>query len=113
MSHQRKVHIETRRESAQRDLTARLEMLKAQGLDEVTIQRDATVRQIRASIRHARRQTARIAEIEALDLKKAEAREQKRNAPREERPKVKKAAQGDAGRKAKREKKSTLAAQGE
>ena len=38
MPHQRKQDIETRRELAQRKLTARLEALEAQGLEERVIQ---------------------------------------------------------------------------
>lgn len=108
---QRKLHIETRKEDAERKLTARLETLKAQGLDGEALQKDPAVRQIRAAIRQARRQMARIAEIEEQDRKKAEAREQKRNAPREARAKAKKADRGESPRKARKEKKATLASQ--
>lgn len=111
MSQQRKLHIETRKEDAQRKLTARQETLKAQGVDGEALQKDTAVRQIRAAIRQARRQMARIAEIEELDRKKAEAREQKRNAPREARAKAKKADRGESPRKARKEKKATLASQ--
>jgi hypothetical protein len=96
---------------AQRKLTHRLEALKAQGLDEAVIQKDAAVRQIKAAIRHARRQMDRIAELEALDRKKAEIKEQKRNAPKEVRARVKKAQQGESKRKAKREKKASIQGQ--
>lgn len=112
MPHQRKQDIETRRELAQRKLTARLEALQAQGLEERVIQKDTAVRQIRAAIRQARKQMDRIAAFEALDRKKAEIREQKRNAPKEARAKVKKAEQGESHRKAKREKKQGLQEQG-
>ena len=55
------------------------------------------------------RQTERIAEFEALDRKKAELKEQKRNAPKEDRAKGKKAeAQGEFRRKPKREKRQSL-----
>ena len=70
-----------------------------------------TVRQIKAAIRHARRQMERIAEFEDLDRQKAARREEKRKAPKEIRPKVKKAQQGESRRKAKREKKQSLPGQ--
>jgi hypothetical protein len=113
MSHQRIADIETRKGQAERKLAARLEVLKARGLEESKIQKDATVRQIRAAIRHARRQMERIAEFEALDRQKAESKEQKRKAPKELKPKVKKAQQGESRRKAKREKKASLQGKGD
>jgi len=109
----KKPHIENRKESSVKKLALRMEALKAQGLDERTIQRDATVRQIKAAIRQAKHQMARLAEIEALDRKKAETREEKRNAPKEARPKIKKAPQGESHRKAKREKKRSMQGNGE
>ena len=108
MTLNRKSQIENRREAAARKLALRLEVLKAQGVDDRMIQKDAAVRQIKAALRQAKRQMSRIAEIEALDHKKAEAREQKRTTPHELRPKAKKSAQGESHRKAKREKKRTL-----
>lgn len=108
MTLHKKPHIENKREAAARKLALRLEALRVQGIDERTIQKDAAVRQIKAAIRQAKRQMDRIAEIEALDRKKAEAREQKRNAPKEARPKAKKGIQGESHRKAKREKKQAL-----
>ena len=108
MTLHKKPHIENKKEASVKKLALRLETLKAQGLDEKTIQKDSTVRQIKAAIRQAKQQMARIAEIEALDRKKAEAREEKRNAPKEARPKTKKAQQGESHRKAKREKKQSM-----
>lgn len=94
MTLHKKPYIENKREASVKKLALRLEALKAQGLDERTIQRDATVRQIKAAIRQAKHQMARLAEIEALDRKKAEIREEKRNKPKEARPKVKKSPAG-------------------
>jgi len=108
MTLHKKPHIENRREAAARKLALRLEALKAQGLDDRTIQKDTAVRQIKAAIRQAKHQMDRIAEIEALDRRKAEAREQKRNAPHEARPKAKKGSQGESHRKVKREKKQAM-----
>lgn len=112
MTLHKKPHIENKKEASLKKLSLRLEALKTQGLDEKTIQKDPTVRQIKAAIRQARHQMTRIAEIEALDRKKAEAREEKRNAPKETRPKAKKDQQGESPRKAKREKKQSLQGQG-
>ena len=113
MTLHRKPYIENKKEAAARKLALRLEALKAQGVDERTIQKDAAVRQIKAAIRQAKRQMDRIAEIEALDLKKAEAREQKRNAPKETPHKAKKGIQGESHRKVKREKKQSLQGKGD
>jgi hypothetical protein len=113
MTLHKKPYIENKKEAAARKLALRLEALKAQGVDERTIQKDTAVRQIKAAIRQARRQMDRIAEFEDLAQRKAEAREQKRNAPKEIRHKAKKGAQGESHRKAKREKKQSLQGQGD
>jgi hypothetical protein len=113
MTLHRKPYIENRKKTAEQKLSLRLEALKAQGLDDRDIQKDAAIRQIKAAIRHAKHQMARIANLEAIDLKKAVAREEKRNAPKEARPKVKRAQQGESHRKAKREKKQSLQGKGD
>jgi len=110
MTLHKKPHIENKKEASVKKLALRLEALQAQGLDEKTILKDSVVRQIKATIRQAKHQMARIAEIEALDRKKVEAREEKRNAPKETRPKAKKSPQGESNRKAKKEKKEKLKA---
>jgi tRNA A37 N6-isopentenylltransferase MiaA len=108
MALHRKPYIENRQKIAEQKLSHRLAALKAQGLEDIDIQKDATIRQIKAAIRHAKRQMAWIADLEAKDLKKAVAREEKRNAPKAARPKVKKALQGESHRKAKRDKKQSM-----
>jgi hypothetical protein len=113
MTLHRKPYIENRKKTAEQKLSNRLEALKAQGLEDIAIQKDTTVRQIKAAIRHARHQMAIIANLEAKDLKKAVAREEKRNAPKEARPKVKKVPQGESQRKAKREKKQSMQGKGD
>jgi len=113
MTLHKKPYIENKRAAAARKLALRLEALKAQGIDDRTIQKDTAVRQIKAAIRQARHQLDRIAEIEALDLRKAETREQKRNAPKEVHLKVKKSAQSESHRKAKREKKQAMQGKGD
>ena len=112
MTLHKKPYIENKKEAAVKKLALRLEALKAQGLDEATIQKDTAVRKIKAAIRQAKHQMARIAEIEELDRKKAAAREEKRNAPRDVRTKAKKGIQGESHRKAKREKKQSLQGKG-
>ena len=112
MTLHKKPFIENKRESATKRLALRLEALKAQGLDTRAIQKDAVVRQIKGAIRQAKRQMARIAEIEALDRKKAETRDQKRDTPKIVRPKTKKGNQCASNRKAKREKKLALLGKG-
>jgi hypothetical protein len=113
MTLHKKPYIENKKEAATRKLALRLEALKAQGLDERTIRKDAAVRQIKAAIRQAKCQMDRIAELEALDHKKAEIREQKRNAPKEARLKAKKGTLTESKRKAKREKKQAIMGKGE
>jgi hypothetical protein len=113
MTLHKKPCIENKKEAAARKLALRLEALKAQGVDDRTIHKDAAVRQIKAAIRQAKHQLDRIAEIEALDREKADAREQKRNAPKEVRPKTKKGVQGESHRKVKREKKLALQGNGD
>jgi hypothetical protein len=108
MTLHRKPYIENRKKIAEQKLSHRLDALKAQGLENSDIQKDAAIRQIKAAIRHAKRQMVWIADLEAKDQKKAVAREEKRNAPKEARPKVKKAQQGESQRKAKREKKQSM-----
>jgi hypothetical protein len=108
MTLHRKPYIENRKKIAEQKLSHRLDALKAQGLGDSDIQKDAAIRQIKAAIRHAKRQMAWIADLEAKDQKKAVVREEKRNAPKEARPKVKKAQQGESQRKAKREKKQSM-----
>ena len=108
MTLHRKPYIENRKKTAELKLSHRLEALKAKGLEDKDIHKDTTIRQIKAAIRHAKRQMVWIADLEAKDLKKAVAREEKRNAPKEARPKVKKAQQGESQRKAKREKKQSM-----
>lgn len=113
MTLHKKPYIENKKEAAARKLALRLETLKAQGVDDRTIQKDAAVRQIKAAIRQAKHQLNRIAEIEAMDRKKAEARELKRTTPKEARHKEKKGSQGELHRKAKREKKLALQGKGD
>jgi hypothetical protein len=113
MTLHRKPYIENRKKAAEEKLSIRMESLKAQGLGDSDIQKDTAIRQIKAAIRHAKYQMAKIANLEAIDLKKAVAREEKRNAPKEARPKVKKAQQGESHRKAKREKKQSLQGSGD
>jgi hypothetical protein len=110
MTLHKKAHIEKHKDAAAKKLVIRLEALKTLGMDERAIRKDAVVRQIKAAIRQAKRQMDRIAEIEALDRKKAETREQKLHAPKVARPKAKKGSVSESKRKAKREKK--LAMQG-
>jgi hypothetical protein len=113
MTLHRKPYIENRKKTAEQKLSLRMEALKAQGLGDRDIQKDTAIRQIKAAIRHAKHQMAKIANLEAIDMKKAVAREEKRNAPKEARPKVKKAQQGESHRKAKREKKQSMQGKGD
>ena len=86
----RKAFIEKQKESAEQRLAARLELLKAGGLETARIEKDARVRQIKAQIREARNRIAGINAMKALSVRKAEARAQKEAAAKAPRQEVKK-----------------------
>ena len=91
----RKAMIEEQKERAEQKLAARLELLKTGGTDAARIEKDTTIRKIRAQIREAKHRIAGIDAMENLTAQKAEARTKKEaaaKAPRQEAKKAKSAA---------------------
>ena len=101
MSHKSKVYIVERKLVTQRNLAARMELLKSKGKDETGIQKDGVVKKIKAQIRQANRQLSGIADQEKLNQEKAKAKAEKAAGPKQ----PQKAAAGDMP-KPKKEKKS-------
>ena len=73
----KKLYIEKDKTTAEKRLTARLELLKSNGMTDVHIQRDAAVRHFRGEIRQAKDRLASIAELEELTARKAEIKAEK------------------------------------
>ncbi len=101
----RKQIIEDHRQAAEGWLAARLELLKAKGLDDKAILKDAKIKQFKAEIRKTRRQMAGISAMEALTSQKAEAKAQKAAGAKAAVPReTKKAAKTAAPKKPRKEK---------
>jgi hypothetical protein len=96
-----KLHIAERKLSVQRNLEARVALLKSKGMDDIRIQKDSAVKMLKAEIRHANRQLSRIADQEKLNQEKTKAKAGK--AAGEKQPQ--KGAKGEAP-KPKKEKKA-------
>lgn len=106
----RKTFVEDHCKAAQSRLAARLEMLKAKGLEDKAILKDAKVKQIKAEIRKAKHRMANIGAMEALTSQKAEAKAQKAAAAKAAVPQeTKKAAKSAAPKKPGKEKKAGAA----
>ena len=69
-----KIHVERQKGNAQEKLNARLTLLRARGLDDKVIQRDATLRQLRAELGKANFRLASIAAQEKLNQERAQAK---------------------------------------
>jgi hypothetical protein len=69
-----KVYVENRKEKIQEKLSARLARLKEQGVKEEAIQKDTTVRQMKAQVRKMDERLAAIAAQEKLNLERAQAK---------------------------------------
>lgn len=102
----RKPHIENHKFLAENKLTTRLEDLKSRGMTDLQIQRDSTVKHIRAKVRQAKEQLANIAKLESEIARRAEEKAEKLAAPKIDHPKPKRSAQDSMKKKAKKEKKS-------
>lgn len=70
----RKARIQNHLESTEKLLAARVELLKANGVDACRIEKDSQIRQIKAQVRKAKRQLGAIAAVEIQMAEKAEAR---------------------------------------
>lgn len=87
----KKSAIERHRREADVNLAARVDALKAKGMTEAQIQRDAVVRHCRGKIRQARFQLARIEQVEAMNARQADTKAarqaaRKLDSPRKRRP---------------------------
>jgi hypothetical protein len=69
-----KIHVERQKGDAQEKLNARLTLLKERGLEDKVIQRDATLRQLRAQLGKANFRLASIAAQEKLNQERAQAK---------------------------------------
>ena len=105
----KKPYIESHKQLAESRLAARLEILKSRGITAVQIQRDTTVKHIKAEIRKAKYQLADIAKLETQIAEKADLKAKKLAAPKVEPPKHKRAASDPAKKRAKKEKKMAAA----
>jgi len=105
----RKPYIENHKNLAESKLAARVEFLKSKGMTAVQIQRDATVKHIKAEMRKARNQLADIAKLESQIAQKAEIKAKKLAAPKVEPPKQKRSDADLEKKRAKKEKKAAAA----
>ncbi len=80
-----RVYVEKQKEDGEAKLKARLSFLKGKGVTPEKIQKDATVRRIKAEIREANERLASIAAQEKLNLERVQAKEQKLAARKAER----------------------------
>jgi len=105
----RKPYVENHKNLAESKLVARLEFLKSKGMTAVQIQRDATVKHIKAKMRKARNQLADIAKLESQIAQKAEIKAQKLAAPKTDPPKHKRSVSDPEKKRAQRAKKLAAA----
>ena len=108
----RKPYVENHKNLAESKLAARLEFLKSQGITAVQIQRDATVKHIKAEMRKARNQLAGIAKLESQIAQKAEIKAKKLAAPKVQ-PSKHKPSDADLEKKRAKKEKKVAAAKAE
>jgi hypothetical protein len=101
----RKTQIEAHKKASEQNLATRLELLKAKGLDDDQIKRDARIKHFRAQVRKAKHQLAGIAAMTDLIEEKAVAKAGKAAAATEPRQKTQKASKAAAPKKPKKERK--------
>lgn len=88
-----KIYIENQKKAAQGKFKARLALLQEKGLEAEAIQRDPTMRKIKALIRKADSRLARIAAEEKLNRERAQAKVEKLAAEKAAREKPEKKAE--------------------
>jgi hypothetical protein len=103
--------IAERKNQAEAQLAARLETLKARGLGEDVIQREATVRKLKAAVRKAKQRLAAAAAAEKLTADKARIKAEKLAGPKPETPKKAPKAAGAEGEKKPKKAKKPAAAE--
>ena len=101
-----RVYVEKQKKDGEAKLKARLSFLKEKGVSPEMIQKDATMRRIKAEIRKANERIASIAAQEKLNQERVQAKEQKLAARKAEREAaIKATVEEPAGKKEKKEKK--------
>lgn len=108
----KKPYIEQSKQTAEDKLAARVELLKARGLDEAGIKGEAVVKKLKADIRKARARLTSIAaqekltqDLAAMKVQKAQAEKAAKEAPQAKQAKAKKSEKEKApAKKAKKEK---------
>jgi len=80
-----RVYVERQKKDVEAKLEARLAMLKGKGITPERVQKDATVRKIKAELRQANARLKSIAVQEKLNQERAQAKQQKRAANKAER----------------------------
>ena len=100
--------IERHKRDAEAQLAERVETLRAKGMEDARIQRDATVRHLKGKIRQARYQLAEIVALEALIVRKQEAKAARLSNRQIDQPRKKRPAD-PAKKKARQERKQVIA----
>jgi hypothetical protein len=101
-----RVYVEKQKKDGEAKLKARLSFLKQKGVSPEMIQKDATMRRIKAEIRKANERLASIAAQEKLNQERIQAKEQKLAAKKAEREAaIKGTVEVPAGKKEKKGKK--------
>ena len=80
-----RVYVEKQKKDAEDKLAGRLAMLKEKGISPEKIQKDATVRRLKAELRQAKKRLASISAQEKLNQERIVAKEQKIAAKKAER----------------------------
>jgi hypothetical protein len=80
-----RVYVEKQKKDAEDKLAGRLAMLKEKGISPEKIQKDATVRRLKAELRQAKKRLASISAQEKLNQERTVAKEQKIAAKKAER----------------------------
>jgi hypothetical protein len=107
----RKPYAENHKLLAEKQLQARLEILKSKGMTAKQMQRDPKVKHFQALIRQAKYQLGSIAELESEIARKAEAKAQKRAAPGDKPSRAERSAPEPVKKKAKKMKNPTAEAE--
>jgi hypothetical protein len=105
MSLARKLNIADHQKMDHATLQTRLELLKSKGFNDLQIGRDPKVREIKAKIRKARRQMARMEALKLMVAEHAEAKAKKLAAAKEAPAQVKKAQHSETPKKPRKERK--------
>jgi hypothetical protein len=107
MTLRKKTSIEQQKQTAEKNLAGRLELLQAKGWDAQRIQRDAKLKAFRAAVKLSKKRLGNIAAEEEMMAQKAKTKTQKLEALKNTPPQAKKKAAPAAGatKKAKKERK--------